>query len=171
MRNTWVLSALLLTTSCVSVVNGNQPTSALSLLNLPIGEQRSAVLAAAEQQWGTQASCNTTRTGVGMTRRAYFLETCVLSNEQGMTLYDETPASATYQFLENQLVQVSYEFSQLQDPATFSLRAEQDAAKLKAQSTDADAPTKLGVTIAEDFSVSVSDVEMVDQIHALRSTP
>lgn len=168
MRKFWPLSVLLLTALIANVVTGNQTTKALSLLNLPIGEQRNAVFELAEQQWGTQATCTTIRTGVGVTRRAYFLETCVYTNEQGNTLYDETPVTATYRFLESQLVQISYEFEEIQDAAKFKRCAHSDAKKIGNAHSETSDTVRQSLTLADNFQLSVSDADMVGKIHALR---
>lgn len=161
-------TVVLMITGCASVLNANQATKNLSVLNLPIGEHRSTTLPLAETLWGSQASCDTIRTGVGLTRRAYFLETCVFSNPPGNTLYNEPPTTVIYRFLENQLVQVSYEFSNVSDPEKFRSSALEDAKKLDAKYSDSNDASTLGLDIAEDLRVTVSDVNMVDQIHALR---
>jgi len=165
-----LLSAVILSFLFASVVNAEKSPDTLSLLDQPIGEQRRSTLSLLEQQWGAQASCSVSRTGVGMTRRSYFLETCVFSNKPGHTLYDETPATATYQFLEDQLVQVSYHFEQVSDPAEFRRCAEQAAKKLQSRQTGTSERIVQGIVVTGEFQVHVSDVTMVQQIHTLRDT-
>ncbi|MFK7861617.1 MAG: hypothetical protein AB8B64_22575 [Granulosicoccus sp.] len=170
MHNALILSALLLTSVYTSVVNANTPPVALSLLDLPIGEPRNATLYLLEQQWGSQADCKLMRTGMGYTRRAYFLETCLVINEHGNTLFNEIPTNAIYRFLEGQLIQVSYEFGDIERPDTFRRCTQQNAKALDAKTRDVSGLRWQGVSITEDFQVSVSDIEMVSQVHALRKT-
>ncbi|MFK8080015.1 MAG: hypothetical protein AB8B97_07010 [Granulosicoccus sp.] len=171
MQNSFIRIALLLSALLSSAVNANPPAKDLSLLDLPIGEQRETTLSIFEQQWSSPASCSIIRTGVGLTRRAYFLETCVFSNPQGHRLYKETPTSAIYHFLENQLVQVTYQFDEIVKPARFTRCAEKDAKKLKSRQNSANNTIVQGLSVTEDYQLSVSDVDMVSQIHVLRETP
>ncbi|MFK7994618.1 MAG: hypothetical protein AB8B87_10805 [Granulosicoccus sp.] len=166
-----VISSLLLSSMLPGIVSANQADKALSLLNLPIGEQRQSTVSAAEQQWESQAICETIRTGVGLTRRAYFLETCVFTNAAGHTLYDETLSTATYRFLESQLVQVSYEFTQINDPEKFNRCVQQETKKLDSRQSQTDTSSKSGITVDKEFTVSVSNVELVEQIHVLQDAP
>jgi len=170
MRNFWILTTLLLTTIGINVAIANQSEKHLSLLKLPIGEQRESVLSGVERQWGSSATCNTAKTGVGMTRRAYFLETCVFINSSDKTLYDETPVSTTYRFLEGKLVQVSYEFEQVTDPGKLMRCAQKDSAKLEARHKKASDAIQQSIMVADDYQILVSDTDMVAQIHVLRDT-
>jgi len=152
------------------LVNASEPGRAISLSEARIGEQRDAIILMAEKQWGSNAECHTVRTGVGMARRAFFLETCVLGNVLGNTLYGELPASATYHFLEARLIQVSYEFSQILNPVTFRRCVQSTANELEAKYADTDGIDRRGVTMHGDFLVRLSAVNKVSEIHALRDS-
>ncbi|MBX2881789.1 MAG: serine protease [Granulosicoccus sp.] len=165
--------ALLMVVASASllITQGVQPLQAaddanpqeLSLLELAIGEGRETVMADAQSFYGSEASCATVRTGFGKTRRAYFLETCTLTNTAEHTLYDSTPSLVEFRFLENELVQVAYVFDEITDPDKFRRCIEKHNDEL-ALKTD----SKHVIEADEQFRTTVSNLESVEQIHLMR---
>lgn len=156
-------TALLCTLGVQPLQASDNNTQALSLLDLPIGEKRETVMADAQTHYASEPTCTTVRTGFGMTRRAYFLETCTVANTAGHTLYDSVPSLIEYRFLESELVQVAYEFDEIVDPEKFR-------ACIKEQNKELVASTDGSQTIEADdqFRTTVSNVETVGQIHLMR---
>ena len=161
-----------LATALLCTLVGVQPLQAsddnnsqvLSLLDLPIGEQRETVMADAQTLYASEPTCTTVRTGFGMTRRAYFLETCTVANTAGHTLYDSVPSLIEYRFLESELVQVAYEFDEIVDPDKFRACIKEQNKELAA-ATDA----KQVVEADDQFRTTVSNIETVGQIHLMRN--
>jgi secreted trypsin-like serine protease len=161
-----------LATALLCTLVGVQPLQAsddnnsqvLSLLDLPIGEQRETVMADAQTLYASEPTCTTVRTGFGMTRRAYFLETCTVANTAGHTLYDSVPSLIEYRFLESELVQVAYEFDEIVDPDKFRACIKEQNKELSA-ATDA----KQAVEADDQFRTTVSNIETVGQIHLMRN--
>jgi len=141
------------------------PSDTLSMLGQPIGQMREDILPSLQEKWQSEPVCTTIRTGYGTTRRAYFLDTCTFKNPLGHTLWDATPSVVEYRFLEDSLVQLSFEFDEMADAKKFR-RCAKEQNKQLAKSTD----DQLVITVGEDFRTSLSDMEQVGQIHSLRHT-
>lgn len=163
---TAAMLALILTTTLgaqsVQAADGENG-QALSLLDQPIGENRDMVMAEAQALYGSEAVCATVRTGFGMTRRAYFLETCTVANTREHTLYDSTPSMAEFRFLEDKLVQVAYEFDEIVDAEKF-----RECIKEQNKALTKTSESKHGIESDDQFRTTVSDIESIEQIHIMR---
>ena len=175
MQTHWILVRQLLLLCALSIsalmVDARASSDELSVLSLPIGETRQSVFADLQTQWGSQPGCEVVRTGVGLTRRAYFLENCTLVNTRRIKLYGETVDSATYRFLEGQLIQIAYVFGQVDNPVKFQRCAKLDSDLLKTRENSGNDNSKptLGLSITDDFVLTVSDVILTEQVHILKS--
>lgn len=137
----------------------------LTFIGQPIGEQRDALMEELQAKWQSEPECSTQRTGYGMTRRAYFLDTCIFTNPVGHTLWDATPSKVEYRFFENALVQISYAFDEVSNEKKFhDCVKEQNAMLAKADGKE------LNIKVDESFVTTLSDVETVSEIHSLRHT-
>lgn len=132
--------------------------NSLSLDQLQIGAQRSELIPAATQLWQQDPVCTLVKTGFGMSKRAYFLETCTFSSTAANTICGATPTWAEYRFLENKLVQVSLEFDEMSNPEDYRDCIAEQAKSL--ENSDAYA-----ATVTSEFRTTLSDTDAVSQIH------
>lgn len=162
-----VLFLIILTTG--NVTHSASSAHKLSLPDQPLGHESAEVLAEAASLWSSEPDCDTVRTGVGMTRRAYFLQSCKFTgNNRDITIYDERVSTATYHFLENALVQISYSINNIVNEDKFRRCAAQDASTLETQADSTKAQSLL-VTEEQDNQVVVSiSSAIVEQIHSLK---
>lgn len=147
----------------ITVTHGKNSGESVTLTEAPIGETRATVLPEAQRLWGSIASCTIKRTGVGVNRRAYFLETCALDNTSALSLYDEVPTTTYYYFLDERLVQLVYEFEALNDLSALRHRAEHDVKEI--------ASGRHGLSIDKNGHITVFNSEIVPQIHMLAADP
>lgn len=82
----------------------------LTSLEQALGKELLAELPALQAQWQDIAACESHRTGVGLNRRSYFLDSCHFENTAELTICGQIPDGADYYFLENTLVQISFTF-------------------------------------------------------------
>ncbi|MBX2826353.1 MAG: serine protease [Gammaproteobacteria bacterium] len=111
------------------LVAGDPSMISLQSLEDSLGSEFPAQLAELKTLWGSEADCSSQRTGFGLTRRAYFLDTCTFGNAAQAVVCESVPTQASYYFLESKLVQVSLAFSDAADGAVMS-----DCAVLEASS-------------------------------------
>jgi len=141
------------------------PDDTLSMLDQPMGQMRKDIWQSLQEKWQSEPVCTTLRTGYGKNRRAYFLDTCTFKNPLGHTLWDATPSIVEYRFLENSLVQMSFEFDEMADVKKFRRCAKEQNEQLSST-----ADKQLVIKVDEDFRTTLSDIEQVGQIHSLRHT-
>ncbi len=169
-----------------SLVAGDKMSNDSTVVEQPIfdqsmGGERDAVVASADAQWQSDAECVLEKTGVGVDRRAYFLERCTYQNSQQVLVCGMAPESVEYAFLEGSLVQVMYKFSEadqasygacLQEQALASGFTAADPAASDSEATNGirliAADAKTGVTIGEERDVRVYSAEVVPTVHMLR---
>ena len=142
----------------------NEPSSVnVALSEQPITQQRESVMLAAQALWHSEPVCTVLRTGYGMSRRAYFLETCAFVQASQNRILGENPSQITYLFLDRKLVQIAVDFDEIHNQHNFRAQALQQAKALQQNSTHT-------IRIDEDFRVTLSDTPTVNQIHLLRNT-
>ena len=96
-----------------------------------------------------------------MDRRVYFLETCRFTYSGDNTVGGSVPERIEYRFLENILVQVSFEFDEIFNQDAFRQYTEQQAQMLQKTS-------QLLIEVNSDFRATVSNAEAVAQIHLMK---
>ena len=132
----------------------------VSLSLMPIGDAREPVMISATALWQHTADCQTARTTYGRNRRAWFLESCTFAEPQNQTLCGARPVKVVYHFLEQQLVQVSYNLKPIKDDGYFNHCIQQQAETLSG-------PSQPGILVESDGRITVSDIDKVADIHAL----
>lgn len=98
--------------ACTAVpTTGMTTTTSIDYLQIPLEQPADTVKTDARLVWGSKPDCSVTKTGLGLTRKAYALETCRYENITDRTLCGQTPSGAIYRFLEGKLVQVAIDFT------------------------------------------------------------
>lgn len=133
----------------------------LSLSSLPIGDARDSVMDSATALWQHTAACETARTAFGRNRRAWFLESCTFAQPEHHTVCGAQPIKVVYHFLEQQLVQVSYDFRPIKDDGYFQRCIQQQTEALSG-------PSQPRIHVDTDGRTTVSDADKVGRIHALQ---
>ncbi len=169
-------------TACTAVTTDlMNDTSSIDILNLPLDQPADTVREAASQYWGADAVCERTKTGVGLTRKAFLLETCEYQNATQKRICDVSPSIARYQFLEDSLVQITFVPETVPNDETPRLLAdcvsdtlisagyramsEVDEAVLVRLST-----AERQVTVFSDGAVAVSVMPLVSRIMGLQGS-
>lgn len=153
------LTALLLT-GCTTT-QGFSVADTLSVQQLPVSQNRDAVMPEAQTLWASTPSCSVQRTGYGNTRRAWFLETCEFTNPAGASVHQEIPTTVSYYFLEDQLVQINMAFTQYNDAALFKQQVHNASAKLLSD------PMPVTAVVNEDSTLSVFN-DIASKVHVLQ---
>ncbi len=178
------IGIIALTGACMSTQElsaNSEDVMDVKIINQPMGGKRDEVVAEAAQQWQSEPACTIVKTGFGVNRRAYFLETCRFSNPAEHTVCGVKPQQVEYRFLENSLVQVSFEYSetttrqdyrnclqaQLQesDLAATPLPSSDDTQSLSMRYQLDD--KKIELQIDESLRTTVSEIDKVAKIHLL----
>jgi len=152
-----------------------------TIFEQPLGVERDEVVANADMQWQAEADCAIEKTGVGLDRRAYFLERCTYQNVQKATVCGIPPEKVEYAFLESALVQVTYQFAKADEAAYGACLQEQALANGFTASNEPmpetedmervrliNANAKTGITLGEEREVRVYNAELVPTVHMLR---
>lgn len=150
---------------------------------LEMGSNKEEAVAAAAVRWQAEPACETEKTGVGINRRAYFLETCTFPNPQQQTVCKVAPESVAYAFLEGELVQVLYRFAEA-DEDTYADCIQQEAladgytVSTEVLATDTadtnrtrliNAESGQSITLGEEREVRVFDSKTAPTVHILRA--
>ena len=166
-----------------TLVAGDRNSVDTAIFEQDLGSDKDSVLAAAGQRWQQQGDCALEKTGFGINRRAYFLERCEFVNPGQQTVCDMAPESVEYAFLDGNLVQVKYRFSEADADSHASCIQEQalangfiPASEAQASDTEASqrvrllsADAKTGISLGEAREVRVYDSALVPKIHMLRN--
>jgi len=156
----------------------NQDTA---IFEQPLGDKRDGVVADADKQWQSNAKCALEKTGVGLQRRAYFLERCSYQNPTGLTVCGLVPESVEYAFLESALLQIKYTFKE-SDRASYAACLQEQAKAKGFAISEQEMPNRqardrvrlitqdaqTGVTIGGNREVRVYNAELTPQVHMLR---
>lgn len=171
--------------ACISVQALSEKTEEVmdfQLVKQPIGAKRDAIVTELSEQWQAKAGCTTVKTGFGVNRRAYFLETCSFANPEAHTVCGIVPQQIDYRFFENSLVQVAFEFNQssAREEYLSCLQGQLLEQEIIAQPADAasrtDAPFTLNyqledlqieLQVDEALRTTVSEIDRVAKIHLL----
>lgn len=143
----------------------NADAKALNLASQPIGQPRDSVMPDAEHLWQQQPVCTLLRTGYGLSKRAYFLETCTFASTSHTTLCMAKPTWIEYRFLEDKLVQIAFEFDTQPSSAEYQPCIEQQYETIKTAPDNGGVKT---VTVDDSYRTVLADVESVRQIHSMK---
>ena len=171
-----IAASLSMLAACVSTQSLKAGESQLS--DILIGQEREKVMDEASHLGADDAQCETQKTGVGVNRRAYFLETCSWQKPAKFSFCGQHPESVEYAFLEGRLVAAMLGFADADQTVLNACIAEQAAAggysaeagelaagqSLKLSNT----ATKTAVTVSEASVVWIIDSETAPKVHLLR---
>lgn len=167
-----------------NLVAGDNNSVDTPIYQVEMGGEKDAALAEAAVRWQAEPACDTEKTGVGINRRAYFLEKCTFTNSQQQTVCNLAPETVEYAFLEGNLVQVMYRFAEADDAAYGACVQEQALSNGFTVSTEVlatdtadtkrvrlvDADSKMSITVGEEREVRVFDTEKAPTVHVLRGS-
>jgi len=122
-----------------------------------------------EALWQSAGDCSVDKTGFGVDRRAYFLDTCKFTNASGLTFCSRSIDTALYRFFEGQLVQLQVAFNDVDDADVACVAAFAADNKLtRAGMRWVNRQGTVSVEVVSDKTTRFSDEKNVSKIHLLR---